>query len=339
MTDTKFRLFLFDGEGTSGSGEAGEGSGNVAGVTAGAAGQQNDLGIPKAAMEKWAKSREKRGLAAIAAAPAETGGAAAKDGSAENTAEGDANPTSAMSWEQIKNDPKYKADIDRYVTGIVKNRLAKSKATEQAMQELTPALVLLRNQYGIAEGDNAGLVKAITESNRSRIARSRAEELGIDVETAEKLVKAESEAEEAKAEGENRKRQEQLKAHFENLYRQAEELKGKYPGFDIETEFNNPDFVRWTAPDIGMSVEQAYYAVHHAELEQARQQERESKAIEQVTQNVRAGQGRPRENGVSTSAGITKPLYSQMNRQQREQALRFMQQRAAAGGKGNYMDM
>ena len=335
----KYSWFKLDrfGEGGASGGNAGDGAGegSATGVQAVDAGQQGagDLNIPKDKFEKWAKSRERRGLTPVAATQIQ--GATAPTEAANTPPEREPK----ASWEQIKNDPDYKAEIDKLVSSVVRNRLAKSQATENAMAQLTPALTLLRAQYGIAEGDNEGLVKAVTESARSAQAKAKATELGVDMSTAERLVDAENKAAQAENNSRAMAEQQRISKHLQKLMAQGEELKGRFPQLNIEDEFNNEQFVKLTSPNIGMSFEDAYYAVHHAEIEQAQQRARESKAVEQVTQSIRAGQARPKENGSAAAAGIAKPLYSQMSKEQRAAALNYMKKQAALGQPRSYMDM
>ena len=60
----------------------------------------------------------------------------------------------------------YKQAYDARVKGIVQQRLKSARQTLEAFQALEPTLKLLRDHYGVAEGDYAGLEKAIGESCR-----------------------------------------------------------------------------------------------------------------------------------------------------------------------------
>ena len=55
----------------------------------------------------------------------------------------------------------YKQAYDARVKGIVQQRLKSARQTLEAFQALEPTLKLLRDHYGVAEGDYAGLEKAI----------------------------------------------------------------------------------------------------------------------------------------------------------------------------------
>lgn len=342
----KFKWFEIQqfAEGAAAAGEgAGEGTG--AGVTAEAAAQQQtaqtvpDLGIPADKREKWAKSRERRGLSpfqASAAAPA-----AAEPKTEEQTpeaqeAQGDAGPA-RMSWEDILKDPEYKAAFDNQVQGIVRNRLSKTTQSDAAMKQLAPGLTMLMAKYGLEDNDFEGLTKAITQD--PQYYERRAAELGVDVATAQKLANAEREAEAARTANRNIVEQQQLNQHYERLREQAAGLIQQFPDFDLAKELQNPQFLRMTSPQVNMSVEDAFFAIHHREIEAARKAEREKAAVAAVANTIRAGQSRPRENGSSVAATVTTPMYSQMSPEQRAQAKAQMKAAWARGESISYRNV
>ena len=85
-----------------------------------------------------------------------------------------------------------------------------------------------------------------------------------------------------------------IKAHFESLERQAETLKESFPEFDLRTELGDPVFLRLTSPEIGLSVEDAYHALHHREIAEAGAKA----AAEMIGNSVKAGKSMPQENGT-----------------------------------------
>ena len=98
-----------------------------------------------------------------------------------------------------------------------------------------------------------------------------------------------------KAENERltRERQEEqesifLHRHFENLARQADELRKTYPDFDLMKEMENETFKRLTMPNSGLSVEAAYFAVHHKELEPQLMGYGIQRAQQQISQTLQA---------------------------------------------------
>jgi len=124
------------------------------------------------------------------------------------------------------------------------------------------------------------------------------------------------------------KRAAQAKAQLESLYRQAELLRRSVPDFDLARELENPSFLRLTAPHTGLSLEEAYHALHYREIEEKLARESMLSAV----RAVKAGSLRPSElqGGQGASMGCADPKT--MSREQRE-ALRKRIYEASAQGK------
>lgn len=115
--------------------------------------------------------------------------------------------------------------------------------------------------------------------------------------------------------------------HFQSLEHQGQQLRQQgIPDFDLRKELQNPVFARMTAPGSGVSVADAYYAVHRAELQAA--------AMEAAVNAVRSGSRRPRESGLEGQAAtVTSFDYRRASREQREELKRQIRQAAAEGRK------
>jgi len=124
--------------------------------------------------------------------------------------------------------------------------------------------------------------------------------------------------------------EQQFRNHFRELERQAEEMKLYFPGFDLRQELRNPVFARMTAPGVGLSVEDAFYAVHRRELQSAAVQA----AKRQVSSAIASGAMRPRENGLSGQAPAVSSFdYRSASKEQREDLKRRIRLAAAEGKK------
>ncbi len=98
-----------------------------------------------------------------------------------------------------------------------------------------------------------------------------------------------------------------LRQHFNGIQKQAEALRETFPDFDLRTELADPVFVRLTSPMVGLSVEDAYYAIHHREITEAGAQA----AAEALGNSIQAGKNMPNENGSvqrGTPDGSYRPL-------------------------------
>ena len=89
-------------------------------------------------------------------------------------------------------------------------------------------------------------------------------------------------------------------------------------------------FVKLTAPHVGLSVEDAYMAVHHRELMEAVARG----ARQEVTNSIRAGAARPAEHGINATApGVVTFDYKNATRSQREAFKKEIYAAAARGEK------
>lgn len=106
--------------------------------------------------------------------------------------------------------------------------------------------------------------------------------------------------------------------HFEHLYRQAEALQRRLPDFSLEQAMEDGAFLRMTAPG-GVSVEDAYYALHREDIQQATMTAALRRAAVYLTNAIRSGTLRPREAGTSAQAPtVTTIDYRSATPEQRE---------------------
>ena len=120
------------------------------------------------------------------------------------------------------------------------------------------------------------------------------------------------------------------RAHYDSLSRQAQAMGQRYPDFDLQKELDNPVFLKLTGPRVGLSVEDAYMAVHHRELMEA-----VSRGVRQEAANaIRAGGMRPTEHGIHAKApSVVTFDYKNATRSQREAFKKQIFDAAARGEK------
>ena len=90
-----------------------------------------------------------------------------------------------------------------------------------------------------------------------------------------------------------------IRRHFASLAFQAEEMKRQFPDFDLMREMHHPAFLSMTAPGKGISVKDAFYAVHGEELQRDSMRYAARAASQRIAASVRAGASRPVENGLT----------------------------------------
>ena len=311
-------LQFFAGEGASSGGDGGDG-GAATGVssegTAADAGQKDVLetmGVPRDKVEKY---RARKGSGPVQRvestqdseqpAPEPQQAAAAETEPRDFDAE----------WKKILQEPEF----NRRMSDTVQNRV---KNMKQTMEDLAPMLEVVGRKYGFDTSDLSKLdMKALSKavSDDDSYYEDMASEMGVTREQAKALDQREREAK-RKEEEANRSMQEQmLRDHYAKLQMQAAALKQQIPDFDLERELQNEQFYRMTLPTGGLNVEQAYYALHHNEIMQARVNAAAQRTAQALSASIQSGRSMPAENGSVNRASVPykeKP-YHEMNKEER----------------------
>ena len=318
MKDNKWlNLQLFAGEGTGDGG----GEGAATGESAVDPGQQRllELGVPADKLRKRAnRNAAKKPGGAVNAAPKaqETQQTNEQAAAAENpTEENKTEAPARMSWDEIMADPEY----NKQMQAVVQSRLRTAKGAEESLGKLTPALELLARKHGQdpANIDYDALAKAISDDESYY--EDKALEMGVSVETAKMIDQEERNNARQQRQEAQTLEQQKFQQHIMRLEQQGEAMKKVFPNFDLRTELKNPAFARMTSPNVGISVEDAYYAVHRNEIQTAAMQVTAQKTAQKISNAIQAGSRRPDENGTSGQApSVTTFDYRSMSPEQRK---------------------
>jgi RNase P protein component len=158
--------------------------------------------------------------------------------------------------------------------------------------------------------------------------------MGVPVEDAMKLDQEERETARRQRQEQQTIEQQKIQRHFQSLQQQGEAMKSKFPGFDLQKELQNPAFFRMTSPNVGISVEDAYFAVHRNEIMSAGMQVTAQKTAQKISNSIQAGRSRPSEAGTSGQApSVTTFDYSKASPEQRNELKRQIRAAAARGEK------
>lgn len=332
MTNFKWlNLQLFAGEGTGGDGGEAAATGENATVDAGQ--RLRELGVPEDKIRRRARYAAKAPEALPKTEPTETKAAE----NTEQVAAADDNPTEEkkdspprMSWDEIMADPEY----NKQMQVVVQSRLKSAKGAEETLQKLTPALELLARKHNLdpANPDYDALTKAISEDNEYY--EQKALEMGVSVETAKKVDQQERDTARQQREEARTIEEQKLRNHFASLEEQGKAMKKVFPNFDLQKELQNPAFLRMTSPNVGISVEDAYYAVHRNEIQTAAMQVTAQKTAQKISNAIQAGSRRPDEAGTSSQApSVTTFDYSRASTKQREDFKKELREKWARGEK------
>ncbi len=315
-------LQLFAGEG---AGDGG-GEGAATGESAVDPGRQRllELGVPAD------KIRKNRAYKVNAPAPKPAAEVQAKpqkqkpeQAAAANspTEEPKTDAPARLSWEEIVADPEY----NKQIQSVVQSRLKGAKSAEEAMSKLAPVLKQMAQEHGLDPEniDYDALVKAIGYERK-------AVEMGVSTDTAKELDTKEQQT----AQQQRTLEQQKIQMHFQKLEQQAETMKKVFPNFDLRTELKNPTFARMTSPNVGISVEDAYHAIHRKEIQAAAMQVTAQKTAQMISNSIQSGANRPQENGTSGQApSVTTFDYSKASPEQRAALKAHIRSEAARGRK------
>jgi hypothetical protein len=243
-----------------------------------------------------------------------------------------------MTWDEIMADPEY----NKHMQDTVKARNKKAREEIEAeraqikaeRERYVPMLEVLASRYKLdpQNPDVDALIQAV--NNDKEFYEQKALEMGVPVETAMQIDQQKREQERNKVAEQRRAEEEAFDAHIAKLEQQGEALKAVFPQFDLRTELQNPTFKRLTAPGVGLSVEDAYHAVHRKEIAAAQSAAVAQKTARQISDTIIAGQRRPTENGTSArAASVTTFDYSKASASQRNAIKQQIRDAAARGVK------
>ena len=330
----KLNLQLFAGEGTGGEG-GGDGATTGENATAAAEQRLRELGVPEDRIRKSASKVASK----MPAPTAQTETSAPKEETKVESAATEEKPTTEdtkdaspkrMTWDEIMKDPEYNKEMQ----SVVRSRLKSEKSAEEALGKMAPAIEVLARKYNLdsANMDYDALAKKINDDDS--FYEEKALEMGVSVETAKKVDQMERDTERQKAMEQRTLQEQKIQQHFVRLEQQAEAMKKVFPNFDLRTELQNPNFARMTSPNVGISVEDAYYAVHRNEIQTAAMQVTAQKTAEKISNAIQSGSRRPDESGASSQAPSVSTFdYRSASRDQREALKKRIRDAAARGEK------
>lgn len=189
---------------------------------------------------------------------------------------------------------RYKEEYQTHVQDAISRRFKNQKDLEK---QYAPIAQALGQKYGIDPKDVDGIAKRLTDDDS--LYAEEANKLGLPVSTVKRMKQLEMENQRFQAAQQETQEEQAMRQHFQRISQEAEELKAIFPSFDLMNEIrSNPRFARMTSPQIGMSVKDAFYAVHGEEIRQQAMQAAAQQAGQRLAASVQAGASRPMENGI-----------------------------------------
>lgn len=200
---------------------------------------------------------------------------------------------------------KYKDVYTAETQRIINDRFKKEKGKEQQLTAQQPIIDALMRHYGIEDGDLSKLRASFEgdEAMNGVLFAKEAEASGMSVEQYRKYLQVQQENKELRQQEESRQARQKADETYNDWIRQATELAGKYPQFDLKTEVaNNPRFVSMLRA--GIPVQHAYEVTHLEDILAGNAASAAREMEKRVMDNVRAKGMRPSENGTSSQPGV-----------------------------------
>ena len=311
MSGKKRWLQFFADGGASGGDGSGDGAdagvtsadaGQNAGVEADDAGQRLEaLGVPKDKAEKYGKRMKKKAEAAP---------------KTENVQEQEQTQQQAAmpSWDEYFQIPENKQRLESMMAARGRNATEDRNAAQEQMAKLAPALELLAARYGKQAKDGQYNIDEIIEAVTSDdlFFEDKALETGESVDK----VKSDWRKEREEAQRQQEARRQTLQNRFMEMQRQVPIVQQEYPGFDLSTEMQNPDFVHFVNArelgGMGWDLRKAFRAVHQEEIEKQQAEAIAKRVKSDTARVVQSNQSRPRENGSNAAPSVPANDYDSM---------------------------
>ena len=210
---------------------------------------------------------------------------------------------------------------------IINQRFKETKQLQDSNAKQKAVIDQIAKRYGLDGSDLAALQTALDNDNDywSRAA----EDAGFDdvdtFKSFEKLKRENAEyharEERARLEEEAAKKVQQAKDQVTRWNAQVEEVKAKYPDFDIDKESKDKNFMSMLKS--GVPMEHAYKVLHHDDIVKNAVSKAEAEREKKVVDNIRAKGARPAENGLSRASGFTvKSNVHELNKADRAEIAR-----------------
>ena len=214
---------------------------------------------------------------------------------------------------------EYKDLYDAKMQDTIQKRLKGTKETVDKFNALTPTLELLAKKYGVDATDIEALNKAIEEDDS--YFEDEALERGMTVKQLKDIRQIERENADLKRQMQERQTRENANKLYASWMGQAEDTKKVYPGFSLDAEMQNPEFVKLLRSNV--DVRTAYEVLHKDEIIPAAMQFTAKTVEQKLTNKIMANGARPSENGMSSqSAAVIKSDVSQLSKADRNEIIR-----------------
>ena len=208
-------------------------------------------------------------------------------------AEESAEKTIQERWEEVKKG-EFAELYGQDVQSAIRDRFKNQADVSAQLNALEPMLKVLRDRAGVES--NEALIHHVMDDDS--LYEEAASEAGMTVAAYRQFMELKAQRDEMEKREQESIHDQRMRQHYGKLQQQAEDLKQKYPEFDLQKELGNKEFFRLTSPDVGISVEDAYFAIHHRELAPQMMAYGMERAKQQMGQTIQAQRSRPAEGAM-----------------------------------------
>lgn len=218
---------------------------------------------------------------------------------------------------------------DKRVEREVKRRFRDTerlRADSKTLADISPALDLLRDRYGIKDGDVKALVNAI--ENDTAFYEDAAAEAGMTVEAYQRFAKQEREIKQLRQAQEQQRTQQERMQQLDAWHQQAEECKRFYPKFDLQAELQGENGQRlYDLMRRGIDVRTAYEVVYNEQIKAGLVTRAAAEVQRKTVESIKSRSNRPQEGGTksgNTPASFGVDINTSTRAQREEIARRVM---------------
>ena len=197
-------------------------------------------------------------------------------------------------WAEVKKGEF--ADLyGRDVQNAVQDRFRNQEDLNARLNALEPMLQILRDRAGVKTDDE--LIHHVMDDDS--LYEEEADAAGMTVSAYRTFKELEAQNQELRQREEQTIQDQMFRNHFGKLVQQAEEFKKQLPDFDLmKTLQEDPNFVKLTSPEVGLSVEDAFFALHRKEMMPQAMAMGMERAKQQMGQTIQAQRRRPTEGAM-----------------------------------------
>lgn len=205
----------------------------------------------------------------------------------------------AVQWAEARKE--FKQEFDGEIQRVINRRFRETKGLQEQLDAVAPVIDMLRDRYGVTDGNMDRLLQAIDEDDGYW--QEAADEHGMTVEQFKRFKAYERENAILNEQIRARQQQDMANMQMQRWWQDGEALKKTFPHFDLSQESQNPEFLRLLRS--GVPLEHAFKVVHFDEINAGVAASASKAAEKQIVANIRARGSRPAEAGASGKASFT----------------------------------